>query len=1445
MHPDPTEVAMDSFIDFVSRLIYATGGEAVLTPNHRDWLSTHPVPTGSEWLDHHVDRLLPAYEGWLASHTLPPVVPWNGVRPEPWDPSSDVPLGTDLDGSFTGIGSLEDLGAALRDRLQLVDNAADELSGAEKAPFSYRYWGYLKWASAMRDRYNGAVILPPTYMYDRDGTPLSAIPFADVFNELHWRWHNADGATPTATAETPGLVTSAGQRASAGGVGMPGGEEFVRFHRDHVELFTRWLARTGQPAVRGIDVYNGGAGWPGATNPGNPSTWVEADDDPWINDEAGDTDGNLRTQITDANDLGNSMSIHGAGHLLNSDIASIFHNNYVPRFHAWHGWIDNQLWWREPRFARWNAVTGLRDRVFAPVLSTDADWPGLPALTIVRDPLGAGDTVAPANGVAGLDLTTGAGTLRMRLLVQDSYDRPVRLRLRADVYDDAVSSTVPVETIPEATHTYIVGDAGTGDDFDLNTEFPVDLVFAGAFLSDDPSAASPAVGFVNSRIRVTGTLEVADGSDPGYSHRDFCDIRLVQEKDAPRIDLYFDLSTFGDDQVDSAMAMGEARFANALIVVIQDRTSQPAPTAWPAAVADEVKGLITGFVPAAGLFDDAAHAPEVEILDGGAPIKGVSVELSSGPDPEDPALPDSLPQRFTYRYDVVFRPNNKAFTGLAPGGSRLADVRVSAADRAGNAATETGVITFLMGANPFMRDGDTSWLSIDTRVFRLFEGEGLFNATLSPGSPTAFIQQVIQNLNAGTTGGDTFGGLPTDQPGSALEYSTAIDNPSTGTSQNVHNFALAKVRLQGAGGAADVRAYFRLFRYTSTNLVFDPSTGYRTAPTLSPVPLLGYSSAGPGGQVISIPFFAEPRVGHAQPMTTQSDAPNVQSFPAGPSDERVLYFGAYLDINQSGARLPASYIPAHPDGGFAAGEVQSIRSLMTDAHQCMVVEIDYIGDPTATGATPASSDNLAQRNLMILYTDNPGAALTHTVQHSFEVHTGRRLPDGLPHREVLGLTEFLLRNDKGPSGPPANGGEDDPGEPPAPPVRGHDRDGYRDDVALAGPPPLPPRLISSEQRARRVRREAVNIAMLRARTMMEMMDPAPHMEEAAAFVDQRFPFVFDAARWGDTTDHVDELLFDWNGLPAESHVEVYLPGVRCEDVMNLRTLRHAPGDVRIVDAHTLRLDPVGVTFLPVPSPPDGRLPGVVTITLPDGIRKGQRWQVDVVQLRGGERRTLGGFQMDIQVSEARAIADAERRLLVHMVERLSLTPRTDRWRPVLQRRVETIRARARALAESAGTEWEDPTVWFDPDDPTTPRPVEGASLRVVLERVQILEDRDPWFKGKGEIRFAARVYTANNGGTLRQTRLPETGVFKISDRPGRNMLELNRVLFEGYAADDLRIEIVGTEEDTFDPDDTVGKYTRLFTGSPDRWFGEYGPNGGPVDPEDMVAWKVWYRIERT
>ena len=132
-----------------------------------------------------------------------------------------------------------------------------------------------------------------------------------------------------------------------------------------------------------------------------------------------------------------------------------------------------------------------------------------------------------------------------------------------------------------------------------------------------------------------------------------------------------------------------------------------------------------------------------------------------------------------------------------------------------------------------------------------------------------------------------------------------------------------------------------------------------------------------------------------------------------------------------------------------------------------------------------------------------------------------------------------------------------------------------------------------------------------------------------------------------------------------------------------------------------------------------------------------------------------------------------------------------------------------------------------------------------MEKIQILDDLDTFIKGRGEFVFQTLVYSLNNGEQEEKHRFPKKGVMKISDKTNRNIVEFNKTIFEGYVFDDLKIEILGTEKDLFDPNDTLGKYSRIFCKTVKEMYGEYHPNGNQVvDPENMVSWKVWYRIER-
>lgn len=138
-----------------------------------------------------------------------------------------------------------------------------------------------------------------------------------------------------------------------------------------------------------------------------------------------------------------------------------------------------------------------------------------------------------------------------------------------------------------------------------------------------------------------------------------------------------------------------------------------------------------------------------------------------------------------------------------------------------------------------------------------------------------------------------------------------------------------------------------------------------------------------------------------------------------------------------------------------------------------------------------------------------------------------------------------------------------------------------------------------------------------------------------------------------------------------------------------------------------------------------------------------------------------------------------------------------------------------------------------------------SRIRVVLEKVKILDDKEPWFKGAGDFKFFTRVAFNNDECRASYKKIPLSGALKISDKPGKNEMDLNVCIYEGYAAetDKLSFDILPIEKDTFDADDNLTLYSRSFNGAPETWVGNYKPGDESGDPESKKDWQVWYRIE--
>jgi hypothetical protein len=1534
----------NNFIHFVSELVYgdmATAELGMPPPpggmNHIHWTRDN-VPnsggttvTGDQFLAHHLDYMLHRYEAWHSKYFQAPVRPWDGQTAMDAEQSATVP------GSGPLPSTTNALGTSIRQyynstfRFSLTAELSDEV----KAPYSYRYWAFMKWASDLRKRVLGQPVFHVHKVFDRDGTVLSEKDFTDIFHQVHHVWHPNGPVGSGWTQATPFHNTSVGQHIGKQEISRTQvGAEFFTFHRDHLAVFDRWLARTGQdpiqpintcahdtdpndPPPAGVDADFSGyphiESWsstpPDVVFNDVHVTYWESDVDEFANlGEMGQlfaTDFNQFTSISvpGVSDTG----YHGTGHVLNADLAPPVDNNHSPRFFAWHGY-NNAVWVkREPRL-----------QAFRLVQSDGSDFSEPGTLTILRDLLTTTDTVEPPLGVTGLDLSTGQGTVRVALNVRpDPFARTLQLALRCEVLRESAGMT-PVMTLSRALSIIPSGVPGATERLQ-DSDFTEDFVFDGSpgtvdgdgdgpFISDNALFTPTAVGFKNSRVRISahltctarpnGSVQAVSGTlssagvnvvgvgtnfttqlrqgdlirangavrqitsiagnasltllgpfNPdlpagtayerldGFDHVSTLEIPMVQEKQAPDITTYLDRSTFSVEQVAPA---GTTVFDDAFYVVLQDRTVRPFTITWPTEVEPALYGLLAPPVYAAGLYTDLAHAPVVELRDAvtDALVPDVAVAVTAM-QPEDPGQHAAIPQRVTCPCRVTFS-GHGAFAGLvAPGDVRDVKLVVSATDRSGNQITDDSLrVRLQFNPNPFMLDGPTHWLSLDTRAFQVEEGQARFGVAAGWTDPNAFIQQVIANLRSGggTAGGETFDGLPTDQGAARLEYSTSLDGV------DIHNFALAQVRLQSATGVTDLRATFRLFRWGVASVEFNDTLAYRTDAT--GIGLLGRTAT---DELASVPFFAEPRVASSVSMSTQTDPHNLFDFSPTGGAEAKSYFGAYLDINVNTLRFPPTFTG---DGPFA-GPLYTIRDLLEDHHQCMVVELVHAGDPTVAGSTPGTSDNLAQRNLLIVQTANPGSEITRTVQHAFNIDLTRSVRR--PHRDPVTIIDAIHTHrhadtgmtmerphDEGHAPAPTHGHDDGHGHDDD---HGHD-DGHGDDICLVNCCDEIRVMAARPAQGQGQHTGHHDLATQSAHLEQGWLAQSPKLlAKFIARLRDRFEtterWTFDPDRWKPTTG-LDELAVFWNDLPTDSEVELFLPAANVEEVFNFRSLRHAPGTVKVVDSHTLRLLPLGTTFLPIAPFWGDNLAGLLSVKLPAGIKKGQRFRVDVVQMRADEARSLGGFQLNIQVEKAADIWQAELRTLELFHRRLSIKHPTDRWLPIVARQIEFTRSRARGLIELANDEQpgEDPIEWVDPTEHQS-----GRHVRVVVETIRITDDREPFFKGMGEFRFAATVWTPDNGDILTPTVLPAQGVFRLSDRPGSNEVAVNAVVFDDWVESKLAVEVAGIELDTFDPDDQLAPFKRVFTGDPAQWFGTYAPTGDAVDVQDLGGWQLWLRIE--
>ena len=210
----------------------------------------------------------------------------------------------------------------------------------------------------------------------------------------------------------------------------------------------------------------------------------------------------------------------------------------------------------------------------------------------------------------------------------------------------------------------------------------------------------------------------------------------------------------------------------------------------------------------------------------------------------------------------------------------------------------------------------------------------------------------------------------------------------------------------------------------------------------------------------------------------------------------------------------------------------------------------------------------------------------------------------------------------------------------------------------------------------------------------------------------------------------DELMVDWGNVPTGAVAHIYWPGSSADQVIRLADQRYGYHDLRVVDPHTIAVPVIrGVSYVPIPPGAGERLAGLLSVDLPPGVRKGQRFTMVVkrVTTRRGDapppppsintppadavtspaitvdpktvgetqrtvrerivkpqpsrdwRYVTGAFQVDIPVQADEDLLPFDENTLAIFKWRVQVTPTNNRWRPVLERYVQILSERIRGL----------------------------------------------------------------------------------------------------------------------------------------------------------------------
>lgn len=493
-------------------------------------------------------------------------------------------------------------------------------------------------------------------------------------------------------------------------------------------------------------------------------------------------------------------------------------------------------------------------------------------------------------------------------------------------------------------------------------------------------AAAP--GFTNGNLNSTGTLRgvyqnlTGDPGDPFPFFKQLLDVAFPPDAlssvpgsnaDDPfpiaKMSFWVDKSTFGKDEVQDVINASGGD--------------------WPKAFWLVVEGFSKNSFNALGVALSVSNGPF-------ANLPGISISQNPDIDYENAASPQA-PQRIRIPFDIRF--SGASLANFPASGSSTyeldAFLTVNGTKVPGSdASTEFELVA---GADPYFTNinptqNNVYYLSQDLRLFAAAPGQ---NNTPVPGGPLFpnagnpssadgynYIQSLLTWLNMNYNdpfGPDPFTTVIPDQ-GNALTGDSSV-------TPNHYNFAVARVRLRGAGErASNVRVFFRLWSTETTDADYETGYSYPSTPDAAGLP----ASPLVGTDHHTLPFFASGSFsGNTDYGMGGANTRDIQI--AMGKDSLWAYFGCFLNLYDS-----TNVIDGNP-----------VQAWLIGTHHCIVAQIAYDGAPIVTGASPVNSDKLAQRNVQITRSDNPGGAETHRIPQTFDMRPSAVVADAAAYPDEL------------------------------------------------------------------------------------------------------------------------------------------------------------------------------------------------------------------------------------------------------------------------------------------------------------------------------------------------------------------------------------------------------------------------------------------------------------